>query len=321
MDGKLFDSNGVNVCYYDAGQGSPVILLHGFSSTAHSAWIDEGLAGELAKSHRVLAMDGRGHGGSDKPHDAALFGPEASLDTTRLMDHLGLRQAHVVGYSHGAHLAAYLDAYAFLIDAILQLARVRFDSAELQWAIELTEVLLQHFEDREHGGFYFTADDHEVLISRPKSFSDEAIPAGNAIAARALLRLGWLLGEPRYLAAAERTLQAAWPAVSSHPEGHASMLAALEDFLDPPPIVLLRGPAAAIESWRTQLDAVFAPRRYTLAVPDDMSALPAAIAAKPAGEAALAYICHGTVCSAAINSLAGLIKALGGVDEAQAPRS
>ena len=91
------------------------------------------------------------------------------------------------------------------------------------------------------GGFFFTADDHEALISRPKSFSDDAIPAGNAIAARGLLRLGYLLGEPRYLQAAERTLRAAWPAVQKYPEAHASMLFALEDYLRPPQIVILRG--------------------------------------------------------------------------------
>ncbi|MGH8144444.1 MAG: thioredoxin domain-containing protein [Steroidobacteraceae bacterium] len=218
-----------------------------------------------------------------------------------------------------AHLPAYLDDYAFLIDAILELACVRFDAQELQWAVELAEMLLQHFEDREHGGFYFTADDHEALISRPKSFSDEAIPAGNAIAARALLRLGWLLGEPRYLTAAERTLRAAWPALSRHPEGHASMLLALEDYLDPPQIVLLRGPAAALEPWQRQLNAVFAPRRYTLAVPTDADNLPPAIAAKPAGHDAVAYLCRGTVCSAPISSLAALMAQLGGQNDAQGP--
>src|SRR5262249_4668521 len=102
-----------------------------------------------------------------------------------------------------AQLAAYLDDYAFLIDALLELSRVRFSTEDLRWAIELTEVMLQHFEDRESGGFYFTADDHERLISRSKNFGDEAIPAGNAIAAQVLLRLGYLLSEPRYLAAAE----------------------------------------------------------------------------------------------------------------------
>jgi hypothetical protein len=214
-----------------------------------------------------------------------------------------------------AHRSAYLDDYAFLIDAILQLARVRFDAHELHWAIELAEVLLTHFEDRERGGFYFTADDHEALISRPKSFGDESLPAGNALAARALLQLGYLVAEPRYLAAAERTLRAGWAALQRYPEGHASMLQALEDYLDPPHIVVLRGPAAAIEGWREQLEEGFAPRRWTLAVPADATDLPAALASKPASALPVAYICRGLVCSAPIDSPAQLLRELGEAGE------
>jgi uncharacterized protein YyaL (SSP411 family) len=209
-----------------------------------------------------------------------------------------------------ARLAAYLDDYAFLLDAILELAGVRFSAEELAWASELAEVMLRHFEDADAGGFFFTADDHEALISRPKSFSDEAIPAGNAIAARALLRLGYLLGEPRYLQAAERTLRAAWPALLKYPEGHASMLPALEDYLYPPQIVILRGAASAIQPWLRELNAVFAPRRWTLAVPADATGLPQAIASKPAKEGALAYVCRGTQCTAPISSLDALLHEL-----------
>jgi hypothetical protein len=209
-----------------------------------------------------------------------------------------------------ARLAAYLDDYAFLLDAILELAGVRFSAEELAWASELAEVMLRHFEDQDAGGFFFTADDHEALISRPKSFSDEAIPAGNAIAARALLRLGYLLGEPRYLQAAERTLRAAWPALLKYPEGHASMLPALEDYLYPPQIVILRGAASAIQPWLRELNAVFAPRRWTLAVPADATGLPQAIASKPAKEGALAYVCRGTQCTAPISSLDALLHEL-----------
>jgi uncharacterized protein len=214
--------------------------------------------------------------------------------------------------SERARLAAYLDDYAFLIDAILQLSRVRLDTQELHWAIELAEVLLTHFEDRERGGFYFTADDHETLISRPKSFGDESLPAGNAIAARALLQLGYLLGETRYLAAAERTLRACWAVLHRYPEGHASMLQALEDYLDPPRIIVLRGASEAIAPWHDRLDAGFAPRRWTLAVPAEATDLPPALAAKPAkpsGEP-VAYICRGVECSAPIDSLAQLLQAL-----------
>jgi uncharacterized protein YyaL (SSP411 family) len=213
--------------------------------------------------------------------------------------------------AHGeARLKAYLDDYGFLLDAILELSSVRFSPDDLAWAVELAEVMLRHFEDAPVGGFFFTADDHEALISRPKSFSDDAIPAGNAIAARALLRLGYLLGEPRYLQAAERTLRAAWPAVQKYPEAHASMLFALEDYLRPPQIVILRGAAGAIAPWQRDLNAVFAPRRWVLAVAADATGLPAAIATKPAATGPIAYVCRGTQCSAPISSLAELTREL-----------
>jgi len=170
--------------------------------------------------------------------------------------------------------------------------------------------MLRHFEDAAAGGFFFTADDQEALISRPKSFSDEAIPAGNAIAARALLRLGYLLGEPRYLTAAERSLRAAWPALLRYPEAHASMLLALEDYLHPPQIVVLRGELAVIQPWHRQLNAVFAPRRWTIAIPADTPGLPAAIASKAAAAGPLAYICRGMQCTAPIGTLDALLKEL-----------
>jgi hypothetical protein len=212
----------------------------------------------------------------------------------------------------GARLSAYLDDYAFLIDAILELACLRFVAAELAWAVEMAEVLLKHFEDPAQGGFFFTADDHEVLISRSKSFGDEALPAGNAVAAQALCQLGYLLAEPRYLVAAERTLRASWDAMLRYPEGHASMLQALEEFLEPPRLVILRGPAGEIEAWQRELQSVFDPRRRVLAIPTGAAPLPAALAEKPAGERPLAYICQGLQCSAPIDSLAQLAGELSG---------
>jgi len=211
-----------------------------------------------------------------------------------------------------ARLPAYLDDYAFLIDAILELSCVRFVPGELAWAVQLAEVLLSHFQDAEQGGFFFTADDHEVLISRSKSFSDEALPAGNAVAAQALCQLGYLLAEPRYLSAAERTLRASWEALQRYPEGHASMLQALEDFLEPPTLVILRGPAGEIAGWQRELQSVFDPRRRVLAVPGDETSLPAALADKPAGEHPVAYICRGLQCSAPFDSLTELSESLSG---------
>ncbi|HEX4387608.1 MAG TPA: thioredoxin domain-containing protein [Steroidobacteraceae bacterium] len=211
-----------------------------------------------------------------------------------------------------SHLNAYLDDYVFLIDALIELQQVRFRAGELAFAAELLEAVLGHFADEQAGGFFFTSDDHEALIHRSKSFGDDATPSGNGIAARVLIRLGYLLGEPRYLAAAERALRAAWPAMNRYPTGHTSLLSALEELLHPPQIVILRGEAGAIEVWRRELAHLYAPRRLVLAIPADARDLPAALAEKaPRGEA-VAYLCRGSVCSAPLASLAELVAELNG---------
>jgi uncharacterized protein len=209
-----------------------------------------------------------------------------------------------------AHLNAYLDDYVYLVDAVLEVQQVRFRAEELEFARQLTEVVLARFADGENGGFYFTSDDHEQLIHRSKTFSDDAIPSGNGIAAFTLQRLGHLLGEPRYLAAAERTLRAAWPALEKSPLAHVTLVTALEEMLQPPEIVILRGEAQAIEAWRRELARSFTPRRLVLAIPADATALPAALADKvPRGES-VAYICRGSTCSAPVDSLGALLEQL-----------
>ena len=116
-----------------------------------------------------------------------------------------------------ARFAAYLDDHAFLIDAILALLQERWNDEALAFAVEIAEVLLGHFEDPESGGFFFTADDHESLIHRSKPFADDALPAGNGIAACALGRLGHLVGERRYLDAAERSIRMGWKSIERLP--------------------------------------------------------------------------------------------------------
>ena len=210
-----------------------------------------------------------------------------------------------------AHLNAYLDDYVYLVDAILELQQVRFRMPELAFAIELTECVLQHFADPA-GGFFFTSDDHEVLIHRSKTFADDATPSGNGIAAYVLQRLGHLLGENRYLAAAEQTLRAAWGAIEQFPQAHTTLLLALEELLHPPQLVILRGSEAALSRWASDLGQLYAPRRMVLAIPRDTQGLPAALADK-AGvpeRDVVAYVCEGSVCSAPLDALPGLLARL-----------
>jgi uncharacterized protein len=208
-----------------------------------------------------------------------------------------------------AHLNAYLDDYVFLIDAILELQQVRFDSTELKFAGELARVVLDHFVD-DAGGFYFTSDDHESLIYRSKSFADDATPAGNGIAAHVFQRLGHLLAEPRYLQATERTLRAAWLSLEKYPHAHTTLLTALDELLNPPETLILRGPKAEITSWARELHKLYAPRRIVLAVPDDAEDLPPSLAKEFPRGTTVAYVCRGSTCSLPIDSLGGLINKL-----------
>jgi uncharacterized protein YyaL (SSP411 family) len=121
------------------------------------------------------------------------------------------------------------------------------------------------------------------------------------------------MGEPRYLLAAERCLRAAKTPLEQESVQHASLLAALEEFLHPPEIVILRGAAADIEPWRRQLAKLYAPRRLVLAVPADAPDLPESIATKPAvADRISAYVCRGTVCSAPVHTLQLLSAELAG---------
>jgi uncharacterized protein YyaL (SSP411 family) len=222
------------------------------------------------------------------------------------------QQGHLLATSRDgvARLPAYLDDHALLIDAILALATVLFRSADLAFAAQLADALLERFEDREHGAFFFTAHDHEALIHRSRVFGDDAMPAGNAIAASALLRLGHLLGEPRYLVAAERTLRAAWTALNEQPLGHVHLATALEEYLHAPVIVILRGQPGPLAQWRAELQRLYLPRVSVIAIPADAADLPAALASKPAQGEIVGYLCRGMQCEAPSSNLAALRESL-----------
>ncbi|HWR77058.1 MAG TPA: thioredoxin domain-containing protein, partial [Thiobacillus sp.] len=153
-------------------------------------------------------------------------------------------------FKHGeARLNAYLDDYAFLLDALLESMQAGYREADMAWARELAEALLAHFEDAEQGGFFFTSHDHEALITRPKPGFDNATPSGNGVAAFALQRLGHLLGEARYLDASTRCLRLFQGHLTQQPIAYPTLLAVLDEALAPPRVILLRGPAAALREW------------------------------------------------------------------------
>jgi uncharacterized protein len=226
---------------------------------------------------------------------------EAALDFVRaeLWRDGRLLATHKDGRSH---LPAYLDDHVFLIDGILELLQARWRGVDLEFAVQLAELVLAHFADPQ-GGFFFTADDHEPLIQRPKPFADEALPSGNGIAAYVLGRLGHLLGEARYLRAAERALEAAAGSIQQAPFAHDALLLALEEQLFPPQTVVLRGRTPSLTAWQERCTRPYAPRRIAVAIPSESTDLSDALARYRATDEVVAYVCTGTHCSAPISSL------------------
>jgi pimeloyl-ACP methyl ester carboxylesterase len=107
-DDQVFDSNGVKIRYIVEGKGEPVLLIHGFTINLDRNWKLPGIVKELSKDYQVIALDNRGHGKSDKPHDPKKYGLEMAEDPVRLLDHLQIKKAHVVGYSMGGVITAKL---------------------------------------------------------------------------------------------------------------------------------------------------------------------------------------------------------------------
>jgi uncharacterized protein len=208
-----------------------------------------------------------------------------------------------------AHLNAYLDDHAFLLLALLETMQADFRSEDLELARAMADALLDRFEDRELGGFFFTSHDHERLILRPKPGHDNATPSGNGAAALALVRLGYLLGEPRYLDAAERTLRIFLPAMRQRPAGFASLCLALAEIAEPTRTVILRGEAPAVVEWRDSLARRYRPDTLILALDKALANLPDTLA-KPAGSGVNAYLCEGVSCRAPVSRLEQLQQAL-----------
>jgi uncharacterized protein len=205
-----------------------------------------------------------------------------------------------------AQLNAYLDDYAFLLAALLELMQTRFRAADFAWALSLADVLLAQFEDRERGGFWFTSHDHERLIHRTKPGHDNATPSGNAVAARALIALGHLAAQPRYVESAERALRLFASALSRAPSGFATMIAALEDAIVPPTFVILDGDRATCKDWQRSLERTLRPAVRIIDV-SDAAAPPPPLAKGPRPtKGAVAWICAGTSCLPPLGDLAAV---------------
>ena len=201
-----------------------------------------------------------------------------------------------------AHLDAYLDDHAFLVAALLELLQADYRQDDLMFAEELADVLLDEFEDKERGGFFFTAHDHEALIHRPKSGHDNATPSGNGVAVLALTQLFHITGKERYRTAAESTLSLFFKDLERQPFGFSTLLMALEEILEPTRLVVIRGPAQGLATWRAELCREYHPQSLFFFLPESEVTLPAGLD-KPMTDKVNAWVCAGVSCLPPIDSI------------------
>ncbi len=276
---------------------------------ARNGRIRPGRDEKILTSWNGLMIKGMATAGRIFEHRDYVDAAERALDFVRKT--LWRDRRLLATYKDGkAHLNAYLDDYAFMIDAILTLLEARWRDGDLPFAIQLADVLLDAFQDNEQGGFFFTSDDHEQLIQRSKPLMDDALPAGNGIAAYALGRLGHITGETRYLDSAECALRASYPSIEQSPATHNALLLALEEYLQPPQTIILRGQRETLQPWRERCLECFAPRRLTLTIPTGATDLPGVLGEQSPNGEAVAYVCEGHECSAPIESLDALAERL-----------
>ncbi len=222
---------------------------------------------------------------------------------------LGGRLAALAGSPEPA-LPGYLDDYAFLLEATLELLETDYRQSDLEWAGELAQALMRHFRGDDGGGFYFTANDHEALLARMRTGFDQATPSGNGVAAKALLRLWHLTSDWRYQDAAEETLSALAPRRGEEAEGRGALLCALLAWSEDTTVVWLRGAEDRLTPWCEALPA-YRPQLLVLNL-GETPGPPAAPPPRAPETAATAWVCRAGTCTPPIVNLSAFLDVMAG---------
>jgi uncharacterized protein YyaL (SSP411 family) len=199
-----------------------------------------------------------------------------------------------------AHLNAYLEDHAFLLEALLTLYEATFEPHWFERAQSLADTMIARFGDQERGGFFSTSEDHESLIARRKEMGDHPIPSGNSSAAMGLLRLAALTGERAYEQQAESVFRLFAQPAGQHPEAFAHLLRAIDFYLAPTKEVALVGDdlteLAMIVRAKFRPHLVLAGGAEGASVPPLLSDRPT-IEGRPA-----AYVCEHFTCQAPVTN-------------------
>jgi uncharacterized protein YyaL (SSP411 family) len=201
-----------------------------------------------------------------------------------------------------ARFNGYLDDYANVADGLLSLYELTFEEHWLKRAEALADHMIEHFWDAESGGFFFTAADHEALISRTKDYFDNATPSGNSVAADVLVRMGALLGRSDFTTKAGQLFASTGTLLGQYPSGFGRLLEAIDFQLGPSREIAVIGADKSAHQFITAYRKRYLPRTViaageagTIALMRDRT--------KVDGNSA-AYICENMTCRQPVTGLA-----------------
>jgi uncharacterized protein YyaL (SSP411 family) len=205
----------------------------------------------------------------------------------------------------------YLEDYAYLADGLLALYQTTFSPRWFHWAYQLTEMMLTHFLDIEHGGFFDTSDDHEALLHRPKEVQDNATPSANAMAAGVLLRMSLYTGDGRFWDIAAEMVRAMYGPMLQYPQAFGHWLGAAQFILGEPQELAIAGDPDAADTQALLEVANDAYRPYLLtAVGEGETVVPLLAERGRRDGRATAYLCRRFVCQKPVTQLEALRKQL-----------
>ncbi len=244
-------------------------------------------------------------------------------DTLAFLQRHMLRDGRLLrSYKDGqAKLEGYLDDYAFLVAALLDMFEATFEHAYFDLAVELAATMIEDFWDDAQGGFFFTGNHHKRLISRTKSGFDQAIPSGTSVATKNLLRLYHHTGREDYLQRAEQVLRLFKRHMEQQPFGFGSLLSALDFYLHKPQEIVLIGDPSALDTQALlkTIHQQYIPNKTLLQLDpqnleetlDTLPLLRQVLAGKAeVDRKATVYVCHNFTCSLPVTEPDALIELL-----------
>jgi hypothetical protein len=209
-----------------------------------------------------------------------------------------------------AHLNAYFDDYAFLIQGLIDLYETDFDEAWLTEALALEELAAEQFEDSENGGFFTTGKDHEKLIARLKNPHDGALPSGNGVHALSLLRLAPLTGRGALAKRAERTITSLGGMVNQYPHAFSQLLQAVDTLHQGSREIVVAGEpgSAAVHELLSAVRSTYLPQRVVALARggSDEALLPLLEGKTASPSGARAYVCRNYACQEPADDVAAL---------------